>query len=182
MTPHPTFDHVMINLLGYMKCSNIYKIMASICFDFYDIMSSHPWYEQLGVPKDVRIQLFFVSDFLHAVIGKVSNLTEASVLATTQKEYVRFIHDPSSPRPRMHGFHLSLFSINKYDPIDDDTIEPTMTFDTLETTSIIQDDNPQFDIVNSTIADNALDDSVYKNDDNMVNDYVPDHTNSNVSN
>jgi hypothetical protein len=193
MTLHPIFDHVMINLLGYGKCS---KIMAEICFDFYDIMSSHPWYEQLGVFEEVRIQLLFASDFLHAVIVKISNLAEAYVLATTQQEYEHFIHDPSSPRPHTHAFHLSLFSITKYDLLNDDTIEPTMIVETLETISSIQDDNPQCDIVNlneDTIADSVLDDYVYKNDEDnyimvsnvaayiMVNDYIPDHTNSNVS-
>jgi hypothetical protein len=148
------------------------------------------------ISEDVRIQLLFVSDFLHAVIGKVSNLTQTSVLATTKQEYVCFVHDPSSPIPRMDDFHLYLFSIKKYDPIDDDTIEPTMTVETLGTISSIQDDNSHCDIVNlekDTIADNALDDNVNKNDEhnyfmvsnvkayNMVNDYVPDHTNSNVS-
>jgi hypothetical protein len=109
--------------------------------------------------------LLFVSDFLHDVIGKISSLAEASVLASTQQEYKHFIHDPSSPRPSTNEFHLSLFSINKYDLIDDDTIEPMMTVETLETISSIQDDNLQCDIVSSekdTIADNALDDNVYK--------------------
>jgi hypothetical protein len=131
-------------------------------------MSTHLWYEQFGVSKDVRIQLLFVSDFLNAVIGKISNLAEASVLATTQQEYERFIHDPSSPRPRTHGFHLSLLSITKYDLFDDDTIEPTIMVETLETISSIHDDNPQCDIVNlkqDTIADNALDDYAYINDE-----------------
>jgi hypothetical protein len=86
MTPHPTIDHVVMNLLGYGKCSDAYKILANNCFDFYDIMSFHPWYEQMGVSNSVSIQLLFITDFLNSVIGKISDLTESSILATTQQE------------------------------------------------------------------------------------------------
>jgi hypothetical protein len=96
----------------------------------------------------------------------------------------------------MHDFHLSLFSITKYNTIDDDIIVPTMTVETLEPISCLANGNPQHDEANleqDVIDKNSSNNygmtkdkeyySVVRKDTDyiMVKDSFPDDTHSNVS-